>query len=150
MKILLIFLFSFSIFAHEYQFENIIALDNFDYESVIYEDDKKVILIMNNGNCFGNNRSCYRYEKKINALAPQIKARGFEIYNLDVSFHPSHQRYNIQKLPAVLFIQNGSLLKILEPNTCNIYERHPDCRMRNLTWVNYLLQETLDTITQFL
>ena len=150
MKVLLAFLFSFSLFANEYVFENITALDNFDYESVVFEDDKKVILIMNYGNCMGSSRSCYSYEKKIDYLAPQIKARGFEIYNLDVSFHLSHQRYNIQKLPAVLFIQNGSLVTILEPNTCNIYERHPDCRMRNLTWVNYLLQETIDTIDQFL
>ena len=150
MKVLsfLFLILSFNIFAADYEFENIKVIDEFSIDEEIYRADKDVMLIFNNGTCFNSTNRCYPYERKVNYLAPQINARGVEIMNMDVSFNRYHQRYNIKKLPAVIFFAKGSYITMLEPNTCSYYERNHDCRMRNLTWVNYLLQETLDTLNQ--
>jgi thioredoxin-related protein len=145
----LLFLFiSLNLFASEYKFENMKTIDEFSIDDEIYRSDKDVMLILNNGTCYRTSSRCYPYERKIDYLGPQINARGVEIMNMDVSFNRYHQRYNIKKLPAIIFFAKGSYITMLEPNTCAYYDRNPDCRMRNLTWVNYLLQSTLDTLNQ--
>jgi len=148
MHYFLLFILSFSVFGTEYSFDKIEKIERYNIDEKIYQSNEHVMLILNNENFSCRNNRCYPFERKINYLAPQINARGIKIYNMNVSYNQFHLKYGIKKLPAVIFFSSGSFMKLLEPNTCSYYERNNDCRMRNLTWVNSLLQSSLDSLNQ--
>lgn len=157
MRILLLLslLISPSLWAAKILQDTALPLENFDYideiefEEQVVESQKPVVVFLSDASCLWNSfpaRSCFLVEKKVDYFGKKIKARGWKLVGLDVSFRNLElaRRYSAVYRPTALVFYKGQMIEKIEPRF-----KSEDRSTYVISWQDDMAKRVLDLIERF-
>lgn len=153
--LLLSLLLSPKLWAAKIVQDTALPLENFDYIDEIEFDDKVVesqkpaVVFLSDASCLWTSFpacSCFLVEKKVDFFGKQIKARGWKLIGLDVSFRNLElaRRYAAVYKPTALVFYKGQLIEKIEPRF-----KSEDRSPYVISWQDDMAKRVLDLIERF-
>jgi hypothetical protein len=129
--------------------ENFEYIDEVEFEAKVEESSKPVVFFLSDASCLWTSfpaRSCFLVEKKVDFFGKQIKARGWKLIGLDVSFRNLElaRRYSAVYKPTVLIFYKGQMIEKIEPRFKS-EERSPYV----ISWQDDMAKRVLNLIERF-
>lgn len=153
MKFLVLLLMMLSLAWAEEQKSPAYPVNNFkfiseqDFEAVVIRSSQKIMVVFSDGACLWNSppmRSCFTFERKLDAEIEVLSKRGWKVVGFDIGFrHLDYLAlYNIKLRPTVILFERGLEITRLEP------EFSPRESARLVLWQEEMISQ-LHTLTKY-
>jgi|GEM_PF-6793314 len=118
--------------------EHISYLDSAGFTSSVEPIHARVVVVFSDGSCLWSSfpsRSCFLFERKLDAVGVEIKTHGWQLLGVDVGFRNFDilQAYPINTRPTVMFFEYGQWVAQFEPD-----------RQLKESWQDDLAERVLD------
>jgi hypothetical protein len=103
-----------------YPVKNFKFITDQEFEEVVIRSTQKIMVVFSDGTCLWNSlpmRTCFTFERKLDAEVATLSKRGWKIVGFDIGFrHLDYLAlYNIKLRPTVVLFERGLQLTRVEP-----------------------------------